>query len=195
MHEKNSELVLRLKKGDESAFEEIFEKYKVKAVRTAYLITGNRELAEDIVQETFIESFRTIQNLKEPRYFETWFFKILTHIAWKYSKKEKRLVPVENIFESEKIMSQQQEDYNFINEEKSLQLSESLDKLEVKQKTAIYLYYYGGFSISEIAKIMGCFEGTVKSRLYTARKNLKKSLQRGSNYKKEDMKDAIAYKF
>ena len=55
-------------------------------------------------------------------------------------------------------------------------LRAEIDNLELKQKTVIVLYYFNGFTIKEIAKIMGCFEGTVKSRLHSARKNLKVAL-------------------
>ena len=50
--------------------------------------------------------------------------------------------------------------------------------LDVKQRTVIVLYYFNQFSTKEISRIMGCMEGTVKSRLYTARKNLKERLER-----------------
>ncbi|MDK2828033.1 MAG: hypothetical protein PWP67_833 [Clostridium butyricum] len=55
-------------------------------------------------------------------------------------------------------------------------MHEIIDELDIKQKMVIILYYFNELTIKEIAQIMECFEGTVKSRLYTARKKLKKSL-------------------
>lgn len=54
-----------------------------------------------------------------------------------------------------------------------------MESLEIRQRTAVVLYYYNQMSTREIAKAMGCLEGTVKSRLFTARRNLRKLLDEG----------------
>lgn len=76
-------LVMLIQNGDLSAFDEIFEKFKTKAMRSAYLITGNQSICEDIVQETFIQCYNNIKKLKNPSVFRSWFYKILTRTAWK----------------------------------------------------------------------------------------------------------------
>ena len=82
------------------AFFIIYEKYKNAALRTAYLITGNRYTGEDILQETFVQCCLHIKELKDPATFKAWFYRILTRTAWKFAKKKKSAVPVENLFET-----------------------------------------------------------------------------------------------
>lgn len=176
MYEITAELVIKLQNGDKSAFEELFELYKTNAVKTAYLLTGNRALADDIAQEAFVQCYLKINDLKNPLQFKTWFFKILTRIAWRMNTKEKSAVPVENIFEVMPCSNDQSIENNFIKKETSKKIMAAIDNLDYKQRTVVLLYYYKEFSVSEISSIMGCFEGTVKSRLYAARRNLKKSL-------------------
>lgn len=100
MNENIAELVLKVQNKDKSAFEEIFEIYKTSALRTAYLLTNNKTLSEDITQEAFVQCYLKINELKNPSQFKVWFFKILTRIAWKMNKKENFSIPVENIFDS-----------------------------------------------------------------------------------------------
>ncbi|WP_312647476.1 RNA polymerase sigma factor [Aminipila sp.] len=194
MEDNSAELVIRLQKGDKAAFDRIFKLYKVKAVRTAYLLTNNKALAEDITQEAFVQCYLKIRNLKNPMQFKTWFFKSLTRIAWRMSAKEKTVVPVENIFELADYKDTEQIELDFINKENAEKIMSAVNRLEEKQKTTVLLYYYNEFSVSEIASIMGCFEGTVKSRLHTARKNLKKSLQIQETGTGEGVTDAVIYK-
>ena len=177
MIDNSAELVLKLQKGDTSSFEGLFDLYKAKAVRTAYLITSNRALADDIVQEAFILCYFKISELKDPTKFKTWFFKMLTRLAWKMSAKEKASVPVENIFEIAEAEDTHFVEGEIIGKEEARRLMDAVNLLEIKKKITVLLYYYNDFSVGEIAQIMGCFEGTVKSRLHAARRILRKSIE------------------
>lgn len=161
MEDRSAELVRAFQKGDKDAFEKLFELYKVRAVRTAYLMTSNSALAEDITQEAFVQCYEKINSLKDPMQFKSWFFKILTRIAWRMSSKEKRITPIENIFEVADYEEIAQVEADFIKSEDSKKLMVAVNNLEEKQKTTVLLYYYNEFSIGEIAKVMGCFEGRV----------------------------------
>ena len=68
-------------------------------------------------------------------------------------------------------------------------LHEAIEKLDIKQKTVIVLYYFNELTVKEIANIMGCFEGTVKSRLYSARRKLKNNLGKIDEYENLKMKE------
>lgn len=191
MNENIAELVLKVQNKDKSAFEEIFEIYKTSALRTAYLLTNNKTLSEDITQEAFVQCYLKINELKNPSQFRVWFFKILTRIAWKMNKKENFSIPVENIFDSLNCSDGENLEDSFIEKELSKEMMSIINKLDEKHRTTILLYYYKDFSVSEIANIMGCFEGTVKSRLYTARKHLKKSFESSYKYAKEVIEHEI----
>lgn len=195
MEEESSiELVNRLQQGEPYAFEQLFQQYSAMAVRTAYLITNNRALADDIAQEAFVQCYLKIADLKNPEQFKTWFFKTLTRIAWRMDKKEKTVVPIADIFDQVEYLDDCKVEEDFIKKESGAYIMEAVNKLELKQKTTVLLYYYNEFSVAEIAGIMGCFEGTVKSRLYTARRNLKKQLKQEPVGVKGGSNDAIIYK-
>lgn len=145
MYEITAELVIKLQNGDKSAFEELFELYKTNAVKTAYLLTGNRALADDIAQEAFVQCYLKINDLKNPLQFKTWFFKILTRIAWRMNTKEKSAVPVKNIFEVMPCSNDQSIENNFIKKETSKKIMAAIDNLDYKQRTVVLLYYYKSF--------------------------------------------------
>ncbi|ONI39910.1 hypothetical protein AN639_05145 [Candidatus Epulonipiscium fishelsonii] len=165
----------KIKQGDLKAFEILFNEYKDKAFKTAYLITHNKDISEDIVQETFTACYLNIKKLKHPEYFKTWFYKILTRNAWKYSAKLKQEVAIDNIYDKV-------EEINFKNTQHNIEyfdnptLNEEIKKLNINLQTTLILYYYNELTVKEIAKVMQCFEGTVKSRLHTARNKLKNAL-------------------
>lgn len=190
----SAELVQQLQKGNQKAFEELFQLYKLKAIRTAYLLTGSKSLADDIAQEAFVQCYLKIQTLKDPEKFKTWFFKCLTRMAWKMASKEKSAIPVENIYEMADSEDIERVEMDFLQKELSEEIMKGINTLDEKQRTTILLYYYNEFSISEIATIMSCFEGTVKSRLYTARRNLKKIFSQKETYIREGKKDAIIFR-
>jgi RNA polymerase sigma factor, sigma-70 family len=165
-----------MQQGNSDAFDQIFEKYKNEAVRTAYLITGRKSICEDIAQEAFIKCFKHIGDLQNPNGFHAWFFRILTRTAWKFGRSASREIPMDNMAEKveESNLDLLNEQYSAV-EENRLLYSE-INRLEPKQKTVVILYYFNGLSTKEIAKVCRCLEGTVKSRLFSARKKLKARL-------------------
>lgn len=170
------ELVVNVQKGDMNAFEELFELYKHKALRTVYSMTRDKDSSEDIIQEAFVVCYTSIKRLKNPEYFKTWFYRILTRTTWRYMKKERKLIPVEEVFRKSDASNENSPLDKIEERESSVMIYQEIQKLNPKLQTTIILYYYNEFSVKEIAEIMGCFEGTVKSRLYTGRLRLKESL-------------------
>lgn len=168
------ELVKLLKNGDKEAFDQFYEKYKDIALRMAYLICGNLSDSEDVVQESFIKCYQHITDLNKEEQLRSWFFQILTRTAWKYTKKQSKEVPKEEMIS---LMSDQKERSSLevlLQKERDKGLMDMINHLSVKHRTTLVLYYYNDLSTKEIARILGCFEGTVKSRLFIARKLLKK---------------------
>lgn len=169
----NIDIIQRCKEGDLDAFNILFEEYSVKAVRTVYLITGQKDIAEDIAQEAFIKCFSQIKKLKKAEAFESWFYRLLTRICWRYCSKQKNNLCIDNINDKNTISNNSLSDITEKNEIKHL-VDKTLDKLSMPLKTTVILYYYNELSIKEIAHVLGCFEGTIKSRLHNARNLLKK---------------------
>lgn len=170
------ELVKLLKHGDEEAFDGLYEKYKDTALRMAYLICGNRTDSQDIVQESFIRCYQHIHQLNKEEQFKSWFFHILTRTAWKYCKKQSKEIPEEEMIS---LMPEEKGESSLdtlLDKERDRELMDMINHLSVKHRTTLVLYYYNELSTKEIAHVLGCLEGTVKSRLFTARKLLKKTI-------------------
>lgn len=182
-----AELIKKIQSGDRNAFNKIFEMYKDQAFNYSYLITNNKFTSEDIVQEAFIKCYLSAKGLKNVDMFKPWFFKILTRIAWKYADKDKKALPIDNIFEKADSESIDKSINAYIRNQEAETLHAEIENLDLKQKTVIVLFYFNGLTIKEIAKIMGCFEGTVKSRLNSARKNLKVSLLNNEDCEQSNM--------
>ena len=176
-------LVRRLQAEDESAFDELFAIYQKKAVRTAALITGDASMAEDVAQEAFVQCLLHIGELREPSRFRSWFFRILTRSAWKAMQEKLPAVDWESIPEltavADSYPSEKTDTYE--------KLYQALDGIGRKQRTTVILYYFNDLSIREIAEATGSLEGTVKTRLFAARRRLKRALEA------EEQKGEVVY--
>lgn len=170
-------LVSQLKEGSGEAFNRLYETYKNLAIHTAYLITGNLTDSEDVVQETFVKVWAHVRELQNNSGFKPWMMQILVRTAYRFAKKKRREVPDEYVTDR---MEQPMESSSL---DQVIQLEEAemilavVRALPVKLKTVVVLYYYDSFSVKEIAGTLGLMEGTVKSRLHTARRRMEAKLK------------------
>ena len=185
-----NQLISRCQLGDLDSFEELYRLHKQKALGTAYLIAGNRSIAEDIVQEAFIICYQQIKRLKNPQVFHIWFYRILIRAGWRMAAKHKGHVSLENSgFDPENpgcipfACGNQTETAN-----DRLLIRDAVKRLDAPLKTVVILYYFNEMTVKEISKVLDCFQGTIKSRLYKARKILRKELQ-------DSFKNGYAFKF
>lgn len=170
-------LVAQLREGSRDAFDELYEKYKNMAIHTAYLITGNLADSEDIVQETFVKVWTHIRELKNDSGFRAWMLQILVRTAYRVGKKSRR-----EILDDEAVERMDKPENNssldkIIQLEEAEMISSAVRALPVKLRTVVVLYYYDSFSVKEIAGTLGLMEGTVKSRLHSARRRMKSVLK------------------
>ena len=168
------ELIWQMKSGDRTSFDQIYEKYHVPLFRSAYLICGNREDA-------------CIGQLRKEESFRCWIFRIMTQAARKRAKERSRQLPDEDIVNriDQVAVSRRMEaaDEYERTADKAL-IEATLSALDQASREVIVLYYYEEMSVKEVAKTLGILEGTVKSRLYFARRKLKKILQEGGRREK-----------
>lgn len=171
----NIENFKKLKKGDKDSFDLLYEEYYLSLYRTALLILGNKEEAEDVLQDTFLSIYKNINKLKEFNKLRPWIFSILKNSCYTRYKNRKREFPDEFVLEKadSNFISSGEDEFVLNNEVES-----ALLKLNHKEREVLVLFYYDDFSIEEIAKILKTFQGTVKSRLFRARKNLKKEIMK-----------------
>lgn len=187
MDEKSRALITRMTEGDEAAFDELYHSYSGKLYRMAYFITGNRSDSEDILQETFVKCFLHRKELKQPERFESWLYQILVRTAWRSEKrrKGKRELSFDGILDNEEdtgMAERIQRDgkaeplEQVLKAEMSSELWKAVNRLGMKHRTVVLLYYYNDLGTKEIAAMTGTLEGTVKSRLHKARLLLREQL-------------------
>jgi RNA polymerase sigma-70 factor (ECF subfamily) len=189
--EKNMEvteklLVAKSKKGNIDAFEELISGYEKKAYNIAYRIMGNEEDAKDMAQEAFIKIYKSIQNFREESSFSTWLYRIVTNVCLDELRKRKKanLVPLEMNIETDKgsaiiELSAEKETPEDICErvEKKELIQNAISSLAEDYKTVIILRDIQGFGYEEIATMLNCSLGTIKSRINRARNLLKDKLR------------------
>ena len=137
-----------------------------KFYRFAFTYVHHRELAMDMVQNSFVRAIEQLHTLRNPDAMKTWFYRILTNECLQALKKAKR----ENLIEPCNI---QDEIYFEKAYEPSLELYEAVRQLSPETQTIIFLHYYEEYTLKEISQITGTNENTVKSRLYAGLKKLK----------------------
>lgn len=177
-------LIARMKSGDRHAFAQIYMKYRASVYGTACLISGNAQDGEDITQETFIKAFLHCKELKSDKMFRYWLFKILNRTAWQLLKRRQSEIPDENILDKAELKGNPLTEDMLLQKEQQNEVYQAVMKLDLKLRIVVILYYYNEMTTKQIAEAVDCYEGTVKSRLFTARKQLRQLLpeERYGNY-------------
>lgn len=172
------ELITKCQEGEPEAFEQLVKPYLAMAYRTAYLIIHDKHLAQDAVQEGLIEAYQHIDRLDPKRgaAFRNWLYRIITFRAMNLVRKQKPTDEYEETIPEEALTPLD----NVIKREEQSQIWRAIRGMKAEHRAVIILYYYEGFSVSEIAKITGSFEGTVKSRMHKARKLIGQQLDKNS---------------
>jgi RNA polymerase sigma-70 factor, ECF subfamily len=172
--------ILRLKRGDIGGLEFLVQRYQVKSIRAAYLITRDLALAEDVVQDSFIQAFHAIRGFDASRPFEPWFLRSVVNAAVKVVQKAARQVPMpddahETIFaelaaQSESVEAQAD------SAEVQRQIWEAMQKLSARQRAVVVQRYFLGMSEAEMARESGTATGTIKWLLNAARERMRTML-------------------
>ena len=179
-------LVSRSIEGDFDAFDQIMLLYRERLYGVIYNMTFNHEDAADLTQESFVKAFRSLSKFKRKSSFFTWLYRIgvnltLTHLKRKKARKFFSFDQLSDHKKSKEVLAE------FSSSEKSSikttllnelheKLNEALSKLSDKHRTIVVLFEIDGLSHKEIASIMKCTEGTVRSRLHYAKLQLQSLL-------------------
>lgn len=181
MHDNELLLIKRSIKGDVDAFEELIKDYKKIAYNIALRVLRNKEDAEDISQEALVKVFKNIDSFNMQSTFKVWLYRIVMNTCLDF-KRKKRIVtysidkPLEND-ESEILQdipdNSNNPDVIIQNKLESQMLNECIEMLDDDFRTVIVLRDLQNLSYKDIASVLSCNEGTVKSRLNRARKKLR----------------------
>lgn len=155
-------------KGESEAFRHLIENYQKQAFGHAAAILGNREDAEDAVQEAFIDVFKSLKNFDKTRRFYPWFYVLLRNRCYKMTARRRG---TDSIEETE-ILAEQAG----VSVEETIALESALLSLAFEEREIVTLKYLNGFSYDELAEYLEIPKGTVMSRLFHARKKLQAKL-------------------
>ena len=172
-------LVRRAKKGDYRAFDLLVLKYQSRIVSIAFKFVKEIQLAEDISQEAFIKAYRSIDSFREESAFYTWLYRITANTAKNYlvskGRRKESSISEMSISENEDFFELPTNDSpEQILMAQSLKdtIYDALSGLPEDTRTALSLREFEGFNYEEIAEIMNCPVGTVRSRIFRGREAL-----------------------
>jgi RNA polymerase sigma-70 factor, ECF subfamily len=165
------DLIKKAQRGNDKAFLTLFQQYEQDIYRMAYIYVKNQNDALDVVQETAYRSFKSIETLKEPKYFKTWLMRIAISCSLDLLKKRKNVVQLNPEFE-EYISGQVNED--IISE---ITLKDLVNQLEANEKSVILLRFYQGLTLQEVSDTLKIPLGTAKTILYRSLNKLRINLK------------------
>ena len=188
----DSEIISRILAGERNNYQLLVERYQSMVFRTCLGFVHNKEDADDLTQEVFIQAYQSLKNFKGEASFSTWLYRIAVNASLnkvRRSSKFNFLKRFDTLFSSGKEADKTHPDMYAKDPEEILLQTEqaewvqkALDSLPEKQRTAIVLSKYDDLSQKEIAKIMKTSEGAVEALLQRARTNLREKLV--NDYKK-----------
>ena len=187
----DSLLVIQAREGNREAFNALMELYQTKVYNLALRMTGSPEDAADLTQEAFLNAWRGLPTFRGGSSFSTWLYRLTNNACIDFLRREKRRKTVEGGFS----MDDEEQNYaelvpddspapQALLEGKELKeaIQRGLAQLSEEHRQVLVLREVNGLSYSEIARITGLEEGTIKSRIARARISLRKILQEDGNF-------------
>ena len=180
------EVIKKVQAGDVAAFDQLILKYRERIYSVVYNLCGNREDGADLAQVTFIKAFQSINRFQGQASFFTWLYRIAVNATLTHLRKNRlrTFFSFERINEEDKsseviaaLTDKTGADKELFVKELQEKLNEALQKLSIKHRMVVTLFEIDGLSHNEIAEIMGCSVGTVRSRLHYAKQLLQAELQ------------------
>ncbi len=174
-------LVKRARQGELAAYDELVRRYQERIYATIYHMTANHEDANDLAQEAFIKAFHALKSFKGGSSFYTWVYRIAVNKTINYHKQRKNKavmslddldVNAEHDPDMVALVSEKTPRREINLSELQEKLNTALQKLSESHRMVVTLHDVQGLSHEEIAKIMDCNVGTVRSRLFYARQQL-----------------------
>ncbi|MCD6134722.1 MAG: sigma-70 family RNA polymerase sigma factor [Candidatus Omnitrophica bacterium] len=171
--------------GEREGFEMLVRKYQNRVVNIIYSLGSQIHNAEDIAQEVFIKVYKNLRFFRRGAKFSTWLYRITVNTAYTFLKREQKYVALEYLGTKESTGKENVALDNLEYKERQALVKKALSMLPFKYRTVLVLRDIEGLSYRDIAKTLGCFVGTVESRLFRAHSLFKRIVF--SLVKKEDI--------
>lgn len=173
----DSQLVVRVQKGDKAAFNLLVLKYQSRIINLVSRFIRNHADALDVTQEAFIKAYRALPNFRGESAFYTWLYRIAVNTAKnflavqtrRYSDYEQEFSEIEQFEGNEALKEHSTPEHLLLAEEIQTTVISAIENLPADLRTAITLREIDGLSYEEIAGVMDCPIGTVRSRIFRAR--------------------------
>jgi len=178
-------LVSRCQKGDRSALDILICRHEARAYQFAYKLTGNPEEAADVVSEAFIKVYRSVDRFNGDSAFSTWLYRILTNCFFDMRKKASRRatasldnpLTADGAIPLRYIASNEDSPYDAaVSNARAERIDAAMEAIPACQKDVLALVHTGKLSYEDIAERLGVPMGTVKSRIFVARKSIRSLL-------------------
>ncbi len=186
--ESDSDLILRAKRGEKEAFEELVRRYDQWVLSLALRLTGDEDDAKDVYQEVFIRVYRALGRFQERSRFSTWLYRIALNVCHTHRARKARHAFVsldqattgqttaEKTLGDSLAAPDRSAEQGVILKELASYVKSAVNDLSPRQKTVFVLRHYHGLKLREIASLLECAEGTVKRHLFCATEKLRESL-------------------
>ena len=172
------ELVLRAIQGNQAAFGEIVDQYSTLMLRTASMIVGDRDIAEDVVQDALIQAWHHLPDLRKAGALRPWLMRIVVNQCISFKRRLARTSAFmrQALSEQETDLIAQAADDHKGRMERDWDLARAIESLPLKQRVVIVLHYYNGMTLPEMAHTLQTSENTLKKRIQAALTNLRHTL-------------------
>ena len=196
----DQQLVKAILTGDNGALKELIIRYQDMVLNTCYKVLRSKEDAEDIAQEVFIETYRSVATLRNEENLSFWLYRVSLNKSLNFLKHKsnsflKSVLHLDSLFEKDEEDSDSSfpvsdEDPGRELEEKERQeiLIKAVDTLPSSQQKAFILHYYENLSLKETGKVLGLTQSSVESLLFRAKANLRKRCSKYSHSAKNKHK-------
>ena len=165
------DLTRRAQAGDVNGYEEIVRRFRASAFGQAFVKLGDSQLAEDAVQDAFIEAHLRLESLAVPEAFPGWFRKVVVTACTRITRR--KTVTITPLSEAENVAAESASPSSHLEKvERDRVVYAAMQSLPDGQRTATALYYIGGMTQREVGDYLGVSEAAVKKRLHNARRRL-----------------------
>lgn len=169
-NDEDTVLVRKFKDGDEKAFDQLYEKYRISLYSICYRYTRNDADARDVTQEIFIKVYRNLKKFNEKSKFFTWLYRITVNTCISFKRKNPPLQPKNHVPSNPLPMERRVR--------MKADIDDALVQLPKRQRLTFILHHYEGYTFAETAAIMNISTGAAKANHYHAIKKLQVLLKR-----------------
>lgn len=179
--QRDAQLMLRVKEGDDASFAELLERYRAPVIHFVYRMVQNQPMAEELAQDVFLRVYKARKNYEPSAKFTTWLFRIATHIALNAIRDSRAERAIASLDDQDAQLSEVQDrkatiEQELVEDARNMDIRRAVQALPAKQRVAVLMHKYHEMDYAQIAEVLGCSESAVKSLLFRAYETLRRKL-------------------